>query len=169
MTRYKTLRPLAVAGALMAALTVQAQQVGTYTGTTSQGELFELTVIDDGFGNPVFEGAVVFWIGTCTKSGPGRFSAWGIGANAPIVDRKVVFEARYNQLFEKFDLKFNASGSQVTGKFQGKTSEFEDVANSTKSVELCDSGPLTVSASYQAPSGARTALPPAGQARPIAR
>lgn len=169
MTRFKSLAPIAAACTLLAATATQAQQFGTYAGTTSQGDTFELTVVDDGFGNPVFQGATVFWSGTCTKSGPGRFTAWGIGANVPIVNRKVVFEARYNQLFEKFDLKFNASGSQVTGKFQGKTSEFEDIASSTKSVELCDSGPLTVSATYLAPTGARVALPPAGQARLIAR
>ena len=161
----------ALAALALSASAAQAQQFGLYVGTTSQGETFELRVDDDGFGNPLLASATVFWSATCTKSGPGRFTAWGIGASEPIIARKVALEARFNQLYEKFDLKFNAAGNRVTGKFQGKTSEFEDIANSTRSVELCDSGTLDVSADLQVPSGARVPAAPlaVGTARPLAR
>jgi hypothetical protein len=162
---------LALAALALCASASQAQQFGTYVGTTSQGETFEIRVDDNGFGDPVLASATVFWSATCTKSGPGRFTAWGIGVSEAIVARKVTLEARYNQLYEKFDLKFNAAGNRVTGKFQGKTSEFEDIANSTRSVELCDSGTLDVSADLQVPSAVRTpaAVLPTGTAMRLSR
>ena len=148
-----------------------AQQIGLYTGTTSQGNNFEVRVVDDGFGNPLLESLTVFWTATCTKSGPGRGVAWGVGSGAPIVDRKIAAEYRFNMLYEKFDLKFNASGSSVTGKFQARTPEFEDATNSVSSVERCDSGALTLSGDYQVPSGAeaKRAKLAAGEARRIER
>ena len=90
----------ALAALALSASAAQAQQFGLYVGTTSQGETFELRVDDDGFGNPLLASATVFWSATCTKSGPGRFTAWGIGASEPIIARKVALEARFNQLNE---------------------------------------------------------------------
>lgn len=169
MTRI-TLFALAAAAALTT-LAAQAQQIGHYVGTTSQGQTFEMDVTDDGFGNPLFHAATVFWSATCTKSGPGRFTAWGVGLDTPIVNRKATAEVRYNQLYEKFDLKFNAAGNRVTGKFQGKTSEFQDIATSTRNVELCDSGLLDVTADLQLPTAERSggAASAGAKAWPVSR
>lgn len=169
MTRFKLLA--LAAAATLTTFAAQAQQIGLYVGTTSQGQTFEVQVTDDGFGNPLFHSATVFWSATCAKSGPGRFTAWGVGLDIPIVSRKVVTDVRYNQLYEKFDLKWNAAGNRVTGKFQGKTSEFESIATSTRSVELCDSSLLDVTADFQVPSAERSTGAAAGavKAWPIAR
>lgn len=149
----------------------QAQQIGTYIGSTTEGDYVELTISDDGLGNPVFTGALSFWTGTCTKSGS-RGSAWGVGFDLPVVNRKVTAESIGNALYEKWTLKFNTSGSRVTGTFLARTPEFVDVANNTKQVELCDTGTRNFSADLVLPSQRQTGPGPAlrpGQAMPVSR
>jgi xanthine/uracil permease len=70
---------LALAGT-MAAGTTSAQVAGLYQGVTSQGQLIEIQLIEDGIGTLVFSGGTVFWQATCTRSGPG--ARWP-GASAP--------------------------------------------------------------------------------------
>lgn len=159
----------ALACSLACTALAQAQSFGLYQGQTTEGDTVEITVGDDGAGGPAVLGATVFWTATCAKSGPGRNSAWGVGTNQPIVNRKATLDFRFNGLYEHFVLKFNAAGNQVSGSFLGRTPEFVDVASNTKQVELCDTGTRSFSADLQPALAPRVALPAAGQAQPLAR
>jgi hypothetical protein len=151
----------AVGGLWLLASTASAQTFGTYEGLTSQGKFMSLDVVDDGLGGTAFGGGLVFWDADCSKSGPGRSVAWGVGTSIPFGGTKVSAEFKFNMLYEKWKLTF--SGSTVTGTFLGRTPEFVDVNTSTKSVEMCDSGTLTFSATLAPPLAARR-LPAPGQA-----
>lgn len=146
------LAALTVAGA------VQAQQVGTYIGSTTEGDYVELKVESDEFGNPMLTSALSFWTATCTRSGS-RGSAWGVGFFNPVVDRKVTAELRSNGLYEKWNLKFNAAGTRVHGTFIARTPEFVDVLTNTKQVELCDTGTRELTADLQPPAAAGATAP----------
>jgi hypothetical protein len=156
----------AVGGLWMLAQAASAQTIGHYEGTTSQGNLMSIDVVDDGSGGTAFGGGLVFWQATCSKSGPGRNVAWGVGTNQPFSGNKVNAEFSFNMLYEKWKLTF--SGNSVSGTFLGRTPEFTDVSTSTKAVELCDSGSLSFSANLVAEQ-ASSRLPAPGQAVPVAR
>lgn len=151
----------AVGGLWLLASTASAQTLGTYEGLTSQGKSITLDVVDDGAGGNAFGGGLVFWDADCSKSGPGRGVAWGVGTNIPFGGTKVSAEFKFNMLYEKWKLTF--AGTTVTGTFVGRTPEFMDVNTSTKSVELCDSGTLSFSATLVPPLAPRQKLAP-GQA-----
>jgi hypothetical protein len=135
-----------------------AQSAGVYAGLNSQGKPVEITVADDGLGGLQLTSALMFWTADCTRSGPGREVAWGVGANTPIVGNQLNTEFRSNGLYEKWSYVF--SGNTVTGTFMGRTPEFTDVSSSTRKVQLCDSGNLSFSADLAVPTANRQGLKP---------
>jgi hypothetical protein len=141
-------RAAAVAAVLLAAggTSALAQSAGTYTGTNSQGKTVEVTLADEGAGLRITS-LLMFWSADCTRSGPGRDVAWGVGAQEPVTGGSQTYEFRGNGLYERWTLNFD--GSAVTGTFTARTPEFTDVATSTRSVQLCNSGSLTFSANLQ--------------------
>lgn len=146
-------------GALwLLATPASAQTIGHYEGTTSQGHGMSIDVVDDGAGGNAFGGGLMFWEADCSKSGPGRFVGWGVGTSIPFSGNKFSTEFRFNTLYEKWKLTF--SGDTVTGTFLGRTPEFTDPETSTKSVQLCDSGNLSFSATLVPPAEARTRVAP---------
>lgn len=151
---------LALAGT-MAAGTASAQVVGLYQGVTSQGQLIEIQLTEDGIGTLVFGGGTVFWQATCSRSGPGRSVAWGIGANTPLDGQQVTHEFRGNSLYERWRMFF--AGNNVSGTFIGRTPEYVDPFASSRQVQLCDSGTLNFTATLV--PGAKPSAPVAnGQA-----
>ncbi len=135
-----------------------AQTAGVYVGLNSQGKPVEITLADDGLGGLQLTSALMFWTADCTRSGPGREVAWGVGANTPIVGNQLNTEFRSNGLYEKWTFVF--SGNTVTGTFMGRTPEFTDIASSTRKVQLCDSGNLSFSADQAVPTTTRQGLKP---------
>lgn len=151
---------LAVAGAT-AASSASAQVVGTYQGVTSQGQFVEVQLIQDANGALAFGGGTVFWQASCTRSGPGRTVAWGIGASTPLDGQSVTHEFRGNSLYERWRMLF--AGNTVSGNFIGRTPEYVDPFSSTRQVQLCDSGNISFTATLV--PGARPTAPVAdGQA-----
>lgn len=151
--------------ALAAATPASAQVAGLYRGLTDQGQTVEITITQDSGGLFYFGGALVFWEATCKVSGPGRSTAWGIGASVPIASPVTEYTFASNALYEQFKLKFLGS-TRIRGNFLGRTPEFVDVASSSKQVQLCDSGNVGFTADWVPPSDAARspALPAAGQA-----
>lgn len=151
---------LVLAGTVVSG-TTSAQVVGLYQGITSQGQLIEIQLIEDANGALAFGGGTVFWQATCTRSGPGRTVAWGIGASTPLEGQAVTHEFRGNSLYERWRMVF--AGNTVSGNFIGRTPEYVDPFASSRQVQLCDSGNLSFTATL-AP-GARPSAPVAnGQA-----
>lgn len=158
-----SLRPALIPLALsLAAGLSQAQQLGRFEGVTDNGDPMSLVVALDEFSQLVVKDVGMFWMATCTKSGPGRGVGWGVGLTEPIVDRKAAFEFRGNSLYMAWTMKFNAAGDTVTGTVTGRTPEFTDVSSSTKSVQLCDSGKRSFTATL-VPGAARVPASPEKQ------
>ena len=148
----------AFAALLMAApWSIQAQSAGTYAGLNSQGNTVEIALVDDGAGGLLVESLTMFWTADCTRSGPGRSVAWGVGSQAPVVTGPIDLEFSGNALYEKWSLVF--SGNTVTGTFTGRTPEFTDIATSSRKVQRCDSGPLSFSANLTPGAAARRLAP----------
>ena len=146
-------RTCALSGLLgLLGLAVQAQPLGHYNGTTSQGSPVSFDVVDDGSGGVIVAGFSMSWTASCTRSGPGRGVGWGVWANSPVVDNKTAFELAYNMVYEKVRMSFRQQGEVVSGSFLGRTPEFVDVTSSTRLVEMCDSGALTFEARRDASS-----------------
>lgn len=160
--RLAVVRTLLAGGLAVAAQAASAQVPGLYVGTTSQGQTIEITVVEDNLQQPAFAGVTVFWQAVCTRSGPGRNVAWGVGTTPlPITEPLLNFEFRGNSLYEKF--RFQFAGNNVSGTFVGRTPEFVDVFSATRQVQLCDSGNVSFNATRV--EGARPqAAPVAGQA-----
>ncbi|HEX5684494.1 MAG TPA: hypothetical protein VFY73_10730 [Ideonella sp.] len=154
-------RIVAVGALWLLAAAAPAQTIGHYQGTTSQGHFISINVVDDGAGGNAFGGGQVLWEANCTKSGPGRLVSWALGTFIPFSGKKFATEFRLNSLYEKWKLTFR--GNSVSGTFLGRTPEFTDPATSTKSVQLCDSGLLSFTATLTAPLAGH-ALPAPGQA-----
>ena len=154
---------LALAGT-MAAGTTSAQVAGLYQGVTSQGQLIEIQLIENRIGTLVFSGGTVFWQATCTRSGPGRTVAWGIGASTPLDGQQVTHEFRGNSLYERWRMFF--AGNNVSGTFVGRTPEYVDPFASSRQVQLCDSGTLNFTATL-VPSAKPSAPVANGQALQI--
>ena len=151
MSRIQHLLSCACVAALLgAANPAAAQTAGTYTGVNSQGKPVEVKLVDDGVGGLILESLVMFWTADCTRSGPGREVAWGVGSNTAVTSSTVDVEFRGNGLYEKWRLVFD--GGSVSGTFTGRTPEFTDIETSTRSVQRCDSGNLTFSASQSTPA-----------------
>lgn len=149
------------AACTLAAAGASAQVVGIYQGVTSQGQFIEIQVIEDANNALAFGGGTVFWQASCTRSGPGRTVAWGIGASTPLDGQQVTHEFRGNSLYERWRMTF--AGNNVSGNFIGRTPEFVDPFASSRQVQLCDSG--TVSFTATLVPGARPTAPVAnGQA-----
>jgi hypothetical protein len=163
---HTVLRPAALVLALAAPL-AQAQQAGTYEGLTDAGDALTIKVELDEFSQPRVHEVGMSWTATCTKSGPGRGVGWGAGASEPVVDRKAAFEVIGNALYQAWTMKFNASGTQVSGTFLGRTPEFTDVHTSTKSVQLCDSGKRSFTADLVTPTRVGQPAPARGGLRAL--
>ncbi len=160
---------LALSGAL-GAQGALAQQAGTYTGVTSEGLPISIIVESDGVGGFVFTQNQTQWTMTCTKGG-NHTGYWYVGAYEPIVAGKVSWEFKSDFLYEKMKLKWNGSGTQVTGDFAASEPLFVDISTSTKQYTRCDSQVgLTFAAQLQPPIAAEaapTARPQATRMVPV--
>ena len=154
---FKIQRTLvATALTLLGTAAAQAQMIGTYSGTTSEGGSFSLSVGDDGNGGFEFTGDSVQWTMNCA-TGDQQSTWWGIGAGTEIVDGKVTSSVESSYLFEKASFKFSKDGQTVTGTFQGDEPMYVDVSTSKK-VEECTGDKMTVTGTLNATSSASAKL-----------
>jgi hypothetical protein len=136
---------LLLAAAALASSPAQAQQIGTYLGTTSEGGEISVYVGLDGAGVLSYVGNSTDWAVTC-KSGDIKHFYWHTFADHPLSGNKATDELAIDILYTKLTMTFN--GDQVKGTFFGSGPTFTDVTSSTKQVEYCSSNKLTYTATY---------------------
>jgi hypothetical protein len=158
-TRIPFATALAAALGLAVATTAQAQVAGTYTGTTSQGDEIDITIVDDGSGGFALTGDVVYWTEDC-HTGDQKFTAWGIGTYFELGGNPSTYTFASQTLYEVLKMHFSPDGQTVHGTFQGMEPTFVDVNQSRSKVEQCHSGTLTYNATLQAGAEARASHPP---------
>ncbi len=138
----------------------QAQVVGVYNGTTSDGLQMQITVGDDGVGGLVFTGDVFQWNMTCHNGDP-YFGWWGVGQYTALTGRTLTVETNIPYLYEKVFMKFSADSQTVTGNFTGSEPIYVDLSVNKKT-QNCAGAKVTFTATLDGPVSARAAAVPAG-------
>jgi len=170
----KTLRAPTAHAALALTLALiaggaHAQVAGTYAGTTSDGLSIEITLVNSETDGLVFTGSSTQWNETC-KTGDVKFAWWGIGAYLPVSAKKLSSEYKGQSLYQTLTMKFDVSGTTVTGTVKAGEATYVDVNSSIKQTEPCNSGLVTYTATLQSPlMAARHHGLPAGSVQAFTR
>jgi hypothetical protein len=156
---------LATLGMAAWASVCQAQQVGTYSGTTADGNGLSFTVgIDSNNGAYEFTGAGIGFTAYCKRSNYYLNEGWSFGLGQDIVsgNNNVVVNAnQYNYFYINYNLTFT-DNSTITGKVTSDTAVFEPGNPPTKA-DFCKAPKnQTFTATFQG-AGVQKA-PPAGAA-----
>jgi hypothetical protein len=151
---------IAIAALAFAGTAAHAQMVGTYAGTTSEGNGMSITIADDGSGGLVYTGNGFGWNMSC-RTGDSKFGAWGVGAYMPFTGNKITVTNAFDFLYEKMTAKWSPDGQTVTGTFVGDEPLYVDITTSKK-VEECTGSKITFTATLQAAGAARPMALPAG-------
>lgn len=145
-------RQTLIAAAIAAAATAgHAQTPGLYVGQTSQGNPIEITIGDDGFGNPLFTNISVPFNVICNEGNP-KTMWWGIGTAVPIFQYPFTWEFHSDIVYEALKMKFN--NGTFSGSIVGTEPAFVDVFSSRNRVTRCTSNPQTFTATLTTPAAA---------------
>jgi hypothetical protein len=136
----------------------QAQQVGTYVGSTSDGHYAEVDVSYDGSSYYV---SGVWFYGTMNCAKTGETQEWGLGwggylfaiANDGSAGGNLVANTEY------IGAQMSFSGNGVKGKWQGSVPVYAGLeVLPPKKTQVCGSGKLSFQGTLQAQVAARPAV-----------
>jgi hypothetical protein len=144
---------VAVAGfALFHPRPASAQQAGTYTGKTADGNFFQVIVAKEtGTGKFELTGISLNVTATCKATGGIVFNSYGLGSNAQIVNHKATFESEGLSFWATGNVDFETV-NKVTGKIKSLIAAF--VPGNTEgatptAAEFCVSASQSFSATFQ--------------------
>lgn len=152
---------LAIAAACLGS--AQAQQSGTYFGTTADGHELAIEVaLDAGTGQYVISGLNSGFLFNCPKTDDSN--EWGLGAwgyNPPVVDGHADFLVRDRTFYLAASIDFKGT-DKIVGKVRGGLPEYADELSPPKKGQACNSDNLKFTAKFS-PAAARSPL--VGKAR----
>jgi hypothetical protein len=132
------------------AMPAAAQEVGTYNGTSADGQSVSFTVsIDPNTSAKEITGATVWFLAACKNSTYSLNEGEGWGPNVDVAaNHKVSATFSVPGFFNIFSLKFAADGSTATGTTE-TLAPYLDPANSPPKKSLfCESRRQTLSLTY---------------------
>jgi hypothetical protein len=148
------------------AIPAAAQEIGTYSGTSADGQSVSFGVgTDPNNGDPQLINATIFLSAPCKSSTYVLDTGWGIGLSSDIVRGKVRFVSSDNYFTFTVDLTFSADGQTATGTIESVAPTLYKVgAHPTKAL-ICTSPSQTLSVTLQ-PADAVTSKPNQQSIRP---
>jgi hypothetical protein len=155
---------LFTAAALVAAIAspAAAQQVGNYSGTTSDGSGVTFTVgIDPGNSSLAITGASVGFTAICPTGVPNLSTGWGYGLLQDIVANKVTNTTSNNYFYITFNLTFSANGQTASGGVIADSPTLFPLGAKPTKAALCRSARKTMTVTF-VPGSAKFTPPPVG-------
>jgi hypothetical protein len=155
--RYPTLA-FSVLCAMAVSTAGWAQQAGTYTGTSADGQTVSFTVGTDSDNDLAVTGASIGFQAPC-KGGtmPTLYSGWGFGTDAVISAHKANMVAADPYFYITADLKF--SGSTVSGSITTRTPDLDPGNTPPTKADFCESPKQAYSATLGGTGPSTPALP----------
>jgi hypothetical protein len=156
--RYPTLA-FSVLCAMTLSTPGSAQQAGTYTGTSSDGQSVSFTVGLDGNSVLAVTGAGISYEAPCKGgSAPTLSTAWGFGTDAVITAHRATMTAADPFFYIVADMKF--SGSTVTGSITTRSPYLDPANTPPVRADYCISPKQAFSATLGGTGPDAPALPP---------
>jgi len=151
------------------AIPATAQEVGTYSGTSADGQGLSFAVgTDPNNGDPQLINATIFFSAPCKNSTYVLSTGWGFGLSNDIVRGKVKFVTPDNYFTFTVNLTFSADGQSATGTIESVAPTLYKVgAHPTKAL-ICTSPSQALSLTLQ-PADAVTSKPNQQSIRPNAK
>jgi hypothetical protein len=135
-----------------------AQQAGTYSGTSADGQFVNFTVGTDTNTNnlAVLEAGVNF-DAACNGGYPDLIQSWGLGFTQDIANRKadVVFDGQ--DIYVSANMAFSKDGTTVSGTINTRVVSFAPATGAPNKSEFCQSARQAFTATFQ--SGAAKTPP----------
>jgi hypothetical protein len=128
-----------------------AQEVGTYKGTSADGQSLTFVVgTDPNTGYPALTSAGLSFSAPCKNSTVVLTTAWGFGLMQDIIDRKTGQFSQTDSYFT-FDLKldFAADGQTATGTIRTYSPTLDPVGSKPTKALLCESPMQALSLTLQ--------------------
>jgi hypothetical protein len=135
-----------------------AQQAGTYTGSSADGQSVSFTVALDGDNQLAVTSASISFEAPC-KGGtaPTLISGWGFGADAVITNKKATLVAPDPFFYITASLKF--VGSNVTGTITTRAPYLDPGKTPPNKADFCESPLQAYSATFSGTGPGSPALP----------
>jgi hypothetical protein len=118
-----------------------AQQQGTYTGTSADGQNLTFVVgTDSNTGYPALTSAGISFSAPCKNSSVVLSTSWGFGLTQDIIDRKTG-EFSQTDTYFTFDLeiKFSLDGQTATGTIRTYSPTLDPVGSKPTKALFCES------------------------------
>ena len=148
----KIIHMLGSAAAILAVavpMNAWAQQVGTYNGTTADGNSVSFTVgVDPSNGDFEITGATIFFTATCQVTGDMVNTGWGFGMGQDIVGGTAPFQSgdEYFDIYSPANIVFHGTQT-VTGHLVSRTAVFRSGTPPTQA-EFCISPSQAFTATF---------------------
>jgi hypothetical protein len=140
--------------AAMLATPATAQEQGTYSGTSADGQNLSFVVgTDPNTGYPALVSAGLSFSAPCKNSTVVFTSAWGFGLMQDIIDRKTGQFSQTDAYFT-FDLKldFTVDGQSATGTIRTYSPTLDPVSSKPTKALFCESPEQALSLTLQSSS-----------------
>ena len=140
--------------ACLATHPASAQAVGTYFGTSADGNTLVLTVtVDSGTGKKVVSSATRFYTAACPNGIASVHEGIGFNPNATIAAKKAAYKGSLpSDSFEQFNLVFNTSDNTVTGTVTSVVPQLAKRSGVPTRAYVCTSPKQSLTASLQTSS-----------------
>jgi len=131
-----------------------AQQVGTYSGTTADGNPVSFTVSLDTVNNvDEITGANISFAATCSATGTITNQSWGFGVAEDIIGGRASFAADddYFDIYAPSGVAFNGSGTTMYGHLVSRTAIFKSQGPPATGAQYCISPSQAFTATFSGP------------------
>jgi hypothetical protein len=161
----KTISSLAAATAALSLLSLSpaaAQQAGTYTGTTDDGNFVSFTVVDNG-GTFEMTSADVNFTDTCRNPAGTANEGWGFFVGQNISGGKVSFVSQNDYYYISAKLTF-VTDNKIKGTVSTRTAVFVPGTDPPMDAHFCSAPKQNLVATFQGPGHALALAPGAAVA-----
>jgi hypothetical protein len=161
MNRFFSIAAIAAFTAGLAG-TASAQIIGTYTGTTADGNGLTFIVdTDTNTGALALTSASIGFSAPCKGEAFTLNTGWGYGLTSDIVAHKVSVTTNDNYFYFVYSLKFSTDGQTATGTLEAISPTVYPVTGKPTKALFCTSPKQTLTLSYSS-SSTTAKVPPQG-------
>jgi hypothetical protein len=140
----------------------QAQKIGTYYGTSADGQFLDFTVgTDTNTGSLALLGAGINFAAACTGGNPDLMASWGFGFTQDIAAHKVSMLFGNTDVYVTANLVFAGNGNTVSGNITSRAAAFAPSTGAPVKAEYCISAKQAFTATLST-SAPKVAVPAAG-------
>jgi len=138
-----------------------AQTIGTYYGTSADGQFLDFTVgTDPNTSSLALTGSGINFDAPCKSPNPDLMSSWGFGFTQDIADRKVTMQVGAQDVNVLANMTFSRDGNTVSGAITSRAVAFVPFTSVPSKGEFCESSKQAFTATLSTASPKRPLLAP---------